>query len=96
MVGKYFRHDGYLFWENKLYVPNCSLRDLLVKESHEGGLMGHFGVVRTSAILQEHFYWPHMKRDVEKLFGRCVTCRQAKSKVQPYGLYTLLPMPSAP
>ena len=27
-VGKYFRHDGYLFRENKLYVPNCSLRDL--------------------------------------------------------------------
>ena len=39
-VGKYFRHDGYFFWENKLCVPNCSLRDLLVRESHGGGLMG--------------------------------------------------------
>lgn len=37
-----------------------------------------------------------MKRDVERLCGRCVTCRQAKSKVQPYGLYTPLPIPSAP
>ena len=36
-VGKYFRHDGYLFRENKLCVPNCSLRDLLVRESHGGG-----------------------------------------------------------
>ncbi|KAH9658325.1 hypothetical protein KPL70_023447 [Citrus sinensis] len=26
----------------------------------------------------------------------CVTCRQAKSKVQPYGLHTPLPIPSAP
>ena len=40
VVGKYFRHDGYLFRENKLCVPNCSLRDLLVRESHGGGLMG--------------------------------------------------------
>ena len=73
--GKYFRHNGFLFRENKLCVPNCSLRDLLVKESHGGGLMGHFGVVKTLAVLQEHFYWPHMKRDVERICERCVTCR---------------------
>ena len=75
VVDKYFRHDGYLFRKNKLYVPNCSLRDLLVRESHRRGLRRHFGVVKTLAVLQEHFYWPHMKRDVERLCGRCVTCR---------------------
>jgi hypothetical protein len=75
-------------------VPNCSIRELLVQESHGGGLMGHFRVAKTLAILQGHFYWPHMKRDVERIFGRCVTCRQAKSKVQPNGLYTPLPIPS--
>jgi len=31
---KYFRHDGFLFKENKLYVPNYSLRELLVREAH--------------------------------------------------------------
>jgi hypothetical protein len=46
-----------------------------VQESHGGGLMGHFGVAKTLAILQGHFYWPHMKRDVEWICGRCVTCR---------------------
>ncbi|KAH9724612.1 Endonuclease [Citrus sinensis] len=71
-------------------------KTVVVRESHGGGLMGHFGVVKTLAVLQEHLYWPHMKRDVERLCGRCVTCRQAKSKVQPYGLYTPLPIPSAP
>ena len=35
-VGKYFRHDGFLFRENKLYIPICSLRELLLKESHGG------------------------------------------------------------
>ncbi|XP_031376072.1 uncharacterized protein LOC116191936, partial [Punica granatum] len=90
------RHDDFLFRENKLCVPNCSLRELLVQESHGGGLMGHFGVAKTLAILQEHFYWPHMKRDVERICGRCITCRQAKSRVQPNGLYTPLPIPSEP
>ena len=67
-----------MFRENKLCVPNYSLRDLLVRESHGGGLIGHFGVEKTLAILQEHFYWPHMKNDVEIICGRCVICRQEK------------------
>ena len=30
------------------------------------------------------------------MVDRCITCKQAKSKVHPYGLYTPLPIPSAP
>jgi hypothetical protein len=78
--GRYFRHDGFLFCENKLCVPNCSVRELLVRESHRGGLMEHFRIARTLAILQGHFYWPHMKRDivddvslVSKLSPKCST-----------------------
>ena len=48
------KHDGFLFRENKLCIPNCSVRDLLVRESHGGGLMGHFGVNKTLGVLQEH------------------------------------------
>jgi hypothetical protein len=81
---------------NKLDLALPSSIFSLLQESHGGGLMGHFGVAKTLAILQGHFYWPHMKRDVERICGRCVTCRQAKSKVQPNGLYTPLPIPSEP
>ena len=47
-------------------------------------------------MLHEHFFWPKMKRDVERVCARCITCRQAKSRVLPHGLYTPLPVPSAP
>ncbi|WZZ08421.1 hypothetical protein YC2023_094347 [Brassica napus] len=95
-VGHYFRHDGFLFYDNRLCVPNCSLRDLFVRESHGGSLMGHFGIAKTLKTLQDHFFWPRMKRDVEKLCERCATCKQAKSKVQSHGLYTPLPIPYHP
>ncbi|KAG7547976.1 Integrase catalytic core [Arabidopsis suecica] len=94
--GHYYRHEGFLFYEKRLCVPNCSLRDLFVREAHGGGLMGHFGVAKTLSVMQDHFYWPHLKRDVERICERCVVCKHAKSKVQPHGLYTPLPIPTHP
>ncbi|XP_061350294.1 uncharacterized protein LOC133295469 [Gastrolobium bilobum] len=86
--GKFFRHERYLFREKQFCVPKISLRELLVKEAHGGGLMGHFGVSKTLDVLHEHFFWPHMKRDVERVCEGFITDKQAKSKVKAYGLYT--------
>ncbi|KAI3465703.1 hypothetical protein Pfo_022366 [Paulownia fortunei] len=94
--GKFYLHDDFLFRENKLCVPHSSLRELLVSEAHSGGLMGHFGVAKTLGVLHEHFFWPYMKRDVESICAKCISCKQAKSRRQPHGLYTPLPIPSAP
>jgi len=94
--GKFYRHEGYLFRENRMCVPISSLRELLVREAHGGGLMGHFGVRKTLDVLTEHFFWPHMRRDVERVCGKCITCKQAKSRVLSHGLYTPLPIPSEP
>ena len=38
---KFYVHDGFLFYLTKLCIPQGSIRDLLVHESHSGGLMGH-------------------------------------------------------
>ena len=94
--GKFYRLDGYLFKENKLYLPNSSMRELLVREAHSGGLMGHFGVKKTLDTLNEYFFWPKMRKGVERICSRCITCRKAKPRVLPHGLYTLLPISSTP
>jgi hypothetical protein len=60
--GKFDRLDGYLFKESCLCVPLSSMYELLVHEAHGGGLMGHFGVVKTLDVLHEHFYWPKIKK----------------------------------
>ena len=54
--GKFYRLDEYLFRDNRLYVPNSSMRELLVHEAHGGGLMCHFGVRKTLDVLHEHFF----------------------------------------
>ncbi|KAK1619914.1 hypothetical protein QYE76_025431 [Lolium multiflorum] len=67
-----------------------------LSESHAGGLMGHFGREKTLLMLADHFYWPKMRRDVDRYVKRCITCNKSKSKLKPHGLYTPLPAPTTP
>ena len=55
--GKFYKLDGYLFRENRLCVPNSSIHELLVREAHGSGLMGHFGVRKTLDVLHELFFF---------------------------------------
>ncbi|XP_059315836.1 uncharacterized protein LOC132066558 [Lycium ferocissimum] len=52
----YSRFDGFLFKNKRLCVPMSSWRELFVREAHNGGLMGHFGIDKTFGILEEQFY----------------------------------------
>ncbi|XP_016669972.1 uncharacterized protein [Gossypium hirsutum] len=72
-IDKFYRHEGFLFREGKLCIPRCSIRDLLVNEVYSRGLMGHFRVGKILEMLKEHFYWPRMKRNVERVCDRYVT-----------------------
>ena len=72
------------------------MRALLVREAHGGGLMGHFDIQKTFDVLHEHFFWPHMKMDVERVCAKCITYRQAKSRVLPHGKYIPLEIPCEP
>ena len=94
--GKYYQISGFLFFDNHLCVPQCSLRELFLREAHGGGLMGHFGVKKIHKLVHEHFYWPSLMKDVERICSRCVVCKKASSKALNQGLYSSLPIPSHP
>ena len=49
--------------------------------------MRYFRVAKTLDVLHDHFYWPKMKRDTQKIYDRLIAYRQAKSKVLPHDLY---------
>ena len=93
---KFVINDGFLFRANRLCIPVGSVRLLLLQEAHGGGLMGHFGAKKTEDVLATHFFWPKMRRDVERFVARCTTCQKAKSRLNPHGLYMPLPVPSIP
>jgi hypothetical protein len=78
LLGSFIDLMKYLFKESNLCVPLSSMCELLVHKAHGGGLMGHFGVVKTLDVLHEHFYWPKMKKDVQRICDKCITCRKSK------------------
>jgi len=95
-VRDYKIEGGYLFRGNSLCIPKCSLRELIIHDTHSGGLGGHFGRDKTLALMKSSFYWPHMIKDVSRYINRCRTCHIAKTHSQNSGLYMPLPVPLRP
>jgi hypothetical protein len=89
-------HDSLLYRANKFCVLTSSVHLLFLQEAHGGGLMGHFRVKKIEDVLATHFFWPKMRRDVERYMSRCTTCNKAKSQLNPHDLYIPLPIPSVP
>jgi hypothetical protein len=83
---KFVIHDDLLYHASKLCVSASSVRLMLLQEAHGGGLMGHFGVKKMEDVLAAHFFWPQLRRDVERYVARCTTCNKAKSQLNPHGL----------
>ncbi|XP_056853173.1 uncharacterized protein LOC130502399, partial [Raphanus sativus] len=79
-AGPYYQQEGFLFKEKKLCIPQGSMRELLVREAHGGGLMGHFGRDKTLSVLTDHFFWPNMRKDVGNLCTKCIVCLKTKSR----------------
>ena len=94
--GSFHLENGFLFKGNRLCIPKCGFRELLIQELHGGALAGHFGIEKTCSMLKEHYFWPRMSRDVEHFIKRCSTCQLAKDHIRPQGLYTPLPVPQGP
>ncbi|KAJ0885239.1 putative nucleotidyltransferase, Ribonuclease H [Helianthus annuus] len=86
-------HDGFLFKENQLCIPNSSLRLQIIKELHGEG---HVGRDRTLRLVQSSYFWPTLRRDVERFVRRCRICQVSKGTATNAGLYMPLPIPEQP
>lgn len=89
----YSIHDGFLFKGLRLCVPECSLRLQIISELHNEG---HVGRDRSLQLAVTSYFWPTLRRDVERYVERCRICQQAKGRASNAGLYLPLPIPTQP
>jgi hypothetical protein len=72
------------------------MRDNLLKEKHNGGLVGHFIHDKTFSKLSSSYYWLGIRIKVIKFVTMCRIWQHAKGKRQNIGLYQPLPKPKRP
>ncbi len=87
--------DGLLFVGDRLCIPRVTeIREALYRIAHDS--MGHFGAEKSYASLRDAYYWPHMRRDLEKLYvPGCEPCQRNKSPTtKPRGPLHPLPVPT--
>jgi hypothetical protein len=88
--------EGMLFKGSQLCILKSSMREKPIKEKHNGGVAGHFGLDKTITIISEHYYWPQLSQDVKKFVQSCRVCQIAKGVSQNTGLYQPLPILERP
>lgn len=93
MLLPYTIHDWFLFRDSRLCIPDCSLRLQLISELHKEG---HVGRDRTLHLVTASYFWPALRRDVERFLEQCVTCQKSKGQASNAGLYLPLPVPTQP
>ncbi|GJX98930.1 putative nucleotidyltransferase, ribonuclease H [Tanacetum coccineum] len=84
-------HDGFLFKGNQLCIPNTSLRLKIIKELHGEG---HVGRDRTLQLVHASYFWPTMRKEVDRYVKRCRICQVLKGTATNAGLYMPLPVPA--
>ena len=87
--GGFALHNGFLFKGTQLCIPKGSLGLKIIKECHNKGPMGRD---KTFQLVAEQFYWPSMRRDVDKLVKSCRICQVSKGSATNAKLYLPLPI----
>ncbi len=83
---------GYKY--NRFYVPKGKMRDIILKECHDGLLAGHGGVKRTTTFLKKFYYWPNLKDSAKEYVKTCLSCQQNQTlNKKQVGLSQPLPIP---
>ncbi len=87
--------NGLLWYkQNRFYVPEGRMRDVLLKECHDSPLRSHGGAKRTTTFLKKSYYWPNLKDDVKESVRTCLTCQQNRTfNKKQAGLLQPLPIP---
>ena len=62
----------------RVVTPEC-IRDSILRAFHTADLAGHQGERRTFLQIRMYFFWPNMKRQIERWVKACLGCRKRKT-----------------
>jgi hypothetical protein len=91
-------HNGYLYYQHRLYIPaDDALQLRIIQNNHDVPAAGHPGRAKTFDLIRRRYFWPTLRKDVERFIANCHICQRMKtSRHTPYGILNPLPVPKRP
>lgn len=79
--GRYSLGAGLLRYDGRIYVgEETEIRTELIRTYHSSAFGGHSGMRATYHRIKVLFYWPGLKKAVEKFIRECPVCQVTKSE----------------
>ena len=89
--------NGLWYRGDRLVVPGRDLRREVCGQAHDSPYSGHFGQTKTIDLVQRHYWWPGMRKDIIEYVRTCDTCQRCNySRLKPAGLVQPLHIPTSP
>lgn len=90
--------DGILRFHDLIYVPNDEeLQRQILRSRHDAPAAGHQGRAKTLELVTRIFYWPTVRRYVNRYVDGCDVCQRSKpTHHSRYGLMQPIPAGQAP
>jgi hypothetical protein len=81
--------------DNRVVVPAGEARQRVLEETHDSPYIGHFGKHKVIHQVNQNFWWPGWRTDVERYGFDCPVCQRNKAHtVKKAGLLQPLSVPS--
>jgi hypothetical protein len=76
-------------------VPAGAARERVLEEAHDSPYSGHFGKHKVLYQINQNFWWPGWRKDVESYVFGCLVCQRNKAQTfKKAGLLQPLSVPS--
>ncbi|RLV90787.1 Calcium-channel protein CCH1 [Spathaspora sp. JA1] len=89
----YSLRNDVLYFGDRIVVPTDSIQALL-DDFHGSEFAGHPGIHKMYYRLKRYFWFPEMRKTIQKYVHSCQTCARAKPLNQKLGKLQLPPLPS--
>ena len=71
--------NGVIKYNGKIYVRNApGHRERIIQEQHDDPLSGHPGEDQMIKLVERHYWWPTMNKDIRTYVSGCLACQAYK------------------
>jgi len=87
--------NGILYRGDLLWVPSDEhLQMKLIREVHDQPSIDHPGILRTMKVIRRYYYWPSMRKTIDRYIRNCYICQRSKASRDKFNeLLHPLPIP---